>query len=47
MAYSQFLMAMHDSRTSPAKTLAAQLAECRFSRDLHSPSEGKKSKSSR
>jgi hypothetical protein len=47
MAFSLSLMAMHDSRTSPAKISAAQHAECHFSKDLHSPLEGKRSKSSR
>jgi hypothetical protein len=47
MASSLSLMATHDSRTSPAKILAAQHAEYRFLKDLHSPSEGKRSKSRR
>jgi hypothetical protein len=46
-AYSLSLMAMHDYRTSPARTLAAQHAKYRFLKGLHSLSEGKRSKSSR
>jgi hypothetical protein len=47
MAFSRSPMATHDSRMSLAKISAAQHAEYRFLKDLHSLSEGKRSKSSR